>query len=142
MTLRRTDGQEIEAPASTLGDTPELIAELRKPSANPGNRAREALAERRDVAEEESNKLSRDEAEAARAFDVYAKDLHSAPLMDEVLRERARELEAAAKDRRVLDWNTTYRGIADRVRAKAGLPTFAERERYEAFKDLKSSRGK
>lgn len=80
--------------------------------------------------------------EAVKHFDTYASDLHSPQLIREVLIERDRVKEEAVKNNQVVDWESEYRGIADRVRERAGLPTASEVERYEVIADMKRSRGK
>jgi hypothetical protein len=80
--------------------------------------------------------------EAVAAFDYAYKDVTGNPqLLREVVSERQRLIEEAAKKREVIDWHRALPEIGEKVRQKAGLPTSAERDRAEALDELREARG-
>lgn len=102
---------------------------------------REAIADRNFDRIE--NHAAKQHDEAVKHFDYAYKDVVGNPnLLREVLIERAKVINDAAQKREVIDWNSAYPDIGERIRQRAGLPTSAERERAEYFDEVRASRPK
>ena len=79
---------------------------------------------------------------AVDAFDYANRDLMANPnLAQEVLRERNRIAEEAARSGLSVDWNAKLAEVGDTVRQRAGRPTTAEQERSEYFSAQRKARG-
>ena len=128
--------REVEMRIEDLENPQQRIRQLR--ASNPRNeRLEEIRAERAKL--EKSPTQRHDEAVAH--FDYSYKDVMANPVLGhQVLAERQRVIEEAARENKVIDWNSAYPEIGEKVRKAAGLPTSQEREHFGWLEEARLAR--